>query len=141
MFSITVSEYERKVGRMYAFSQRMAGLYEEAVGGSQLCEVIQSVIETLRARIRSRSTLIKSIQSLREFFFVCLFVYCSIYSFIIYEFCLFVIQSVREFCLVNIVEIEFAYNGFYKCIVCVERVAKVHTRVLFQFAGYFMAIK
>lgn len=65
-YHITVSEYERKVGRMYAFSQRMAGLYEEAVGGSQLCEVIQSVIETLRARIRSRSTLIKSIQSLRS---------------------------------------------------------------------------
>uniref|UniRef100_A0A914RLU6 Uncharacterized protein n=1 Tax=Parascaris equorum TaxID=6256 RepID=A0A914RLU6_PAREQ len=34
---------------MYAFSQRMAGLYEETAGESQLCEVIQSVIETLKA--------------------------------------------------------------------------------------------
>ncbi|KHN71691.1 hypothetical protein Tcan_01334, partial [Toxocara canis] len=66
LFSMTVSEYESKVGRMYAFAQRMAGLNEGATNGAQLCDVVQSVVEKVRARVRSRCALIKCVLSLRS---------------------------------------------------------------------------
>ncbi|VDM26296.1 unnamed protein product [Toxocara canis] len=65
-FHMTVSEYESKVGRMYAFAQRMAGLNEGATNGAQLCDVVQSVVEKVRARVRSRCALIKCVLSLRS---------------------------------------------------------------------------
>ncbi|MFH4978649.1 hypothetical protein AB6A40_005358 [Gnathostoma spinigerum] len=60
---ITIGDYDKKIGRMYKFVQKMAGISSPFLNGSKLSDEVQSVIEEIRNRVRSRCSLIKQIQS------------------------------------------------------------------------------
>ncbi|MCP9257625.1 Merlin [Dirofilaria immitis] len=62
---ISVTDLEPKIGRFYAFAQKMAGINDEVPAkNSQLCEIIHSVVGKIRSRIRSRCVLARITHSL-----------------------------------------------------------------------------
>lgn len=63
-FSITVQDYEPKIGRFFKFARRMAGIDQGDSEATCLCDTIQSVISEIRYRVRTRSALIRCIKNL-----------------------------------------------------------------------------
>ncbi|VDK72376.1 unnamed protein product [Litomosoides sigmodontis] len=64
---ISVADLESKVGRFYAFAQRMAGINNVPSKPSknyQLCEVLHSVVGKIRSRVHSRHVLARITHSL-----------------------------------------------------------------------------
>lgn len=67
-----MADLEPKIGRFYAFAQKMAGINNvpsKPSKNSQLCEVLHSVIGKIRSRVHSRFVLARITHSLRVFFF------------------------------------------------------------------------
>ncbi|KAL4003686.1 Fms-interacting family protein [Acanthocheilonema viteae] len=62
---ISLDDLEPKIGRFYAFAQKMAGINDEVPSkNSQLCEILHSVVGKIRSRVRSRCVLARITHSL-----------------------------------------------------------------------------
>uniref|UniRef100_A0A915PRQ5 THO complex subunit 5 n=1 Tax=Setaria digitata TaxID=48799 RepID=A0A915PRQ5_9BILA len=63
---ISVADLEPKIGRFFAFAQKMAGVNDEVSKNSQLCEIIHSVVSKIRSRVRSRCILARITHALHS---------------------------------------------------------------------------